>query len=199
MKLFIGYIIFTIAFALTVYSTELLAVEQHNVSGGNTSISGNYSGGATTYESGSSSSSTTTNSTSSNIRSAPPSSSAPGMNTTTNCALALSGGVQTFSIGVSGGKHVIDKTCELIALSKTLNQMNMKVAALALLCSDERVWTAMYHAQTYCPTPEGFIGAKAKEIIDTKYKGQMPTYEKYMALKKKEKYKIKIEKLKPKQ
>jgi len=197
VKFLIGYIIFTIAFALTVYSTELLAASLTNVQGSNTSIEGGYTGGATTYQDGSSSNTTSTTNSTSNMKSAPGQATAPGMNTTTNCALALSGGVQTFSIGVSGGKHVIDKTCELIALSKTLNQMNMKVAALSLLCSNKKVWIAMYHAQTYCPTPEGFIGAKAKEIIDTKYNGEMPTYEKYLALKKQEKNKIKIKKLKP--
>ena len=44
-------------FTTTVYALNT----QTNTSGSNTSIEGNYTGGATTYESGSSSSSTTTN------------------------------------------------------------------------------------------------------------------------------------------
>ena len=91
----------------TVYSAET----QHNVSGSNTSIEGGYTGGATTYESGSSSSTTTNSTSNSNIRSAPPTSSAPSYNSMTQdvCAVGASAGVQTFGVGISGGKHFIDK------------------------------------------------------------------------------------------
>ena len=48
-------IIFILLFTTTAYALNT----QSNVSGSNTSIEGNYTGGSTTYESGSSSSSTT--------------------------------------------------------------------------------------------------------------------------------------------
>jgi len=168
---------------------------QTNVSGSNTAIEGNYTGGSTTYESGSSSSSTTNSTSNSNIRSAPPTSASPGVNTSNNCAIALSGGIQTFSIGVSGGKSYQDETCELIALSKTLSQMGMKVAAISLLCSDERIFQAMFMAKTYCPV-DGEIGEKAYKLLVHKYNYEMPTYKKYVELERKKKNKIKIEKLK---
>ena len=88
---------------------------QTNTSGSNTAIEGGYTSTATTtYQSGSSSNSTTSNTTNSNIRSAPPSSSAPSYNSMTQdvCAVGMSLGVQTFGIGISGGKHAIDKNCE---------------------------------------------------------------------------------------
>ena len=170
---------------------------QTNVSGSNTAIEGNYTGGSTTYESGSSSSSTTNSTSNSNIKSAPPTSASPGVNTSNNCAIALSGGVQTFSIGVSGGKSYQDKTCELIALSKTLSGMGMKVAAISLLCSDERVFEAMFMAKTYCPV-EGKISQEAYELIVNKYNYEMPTYKKYVELErlKKPKTKIKVDQIK---
>jgi len=168
---------------------------QSNVSGSNTAIEGNYTGGSTTYESGSSSSSTTSNTTNSSIKSAPPTSSAPGMNSTANCALALSGGVQTFSIGVSGGKSYRDETCEIINLSKTLSQLNMKVAAIAILCTDKRVFEAMIAAGTPCPV-EGKIGKDAMKLLAEKYDYKQPTYTQYVHLEKKKKRKVKIEKLK---
>ena len=170
---------------------------QTNVSGSNTAIEGNYSGGATTYESGSSSSSTTTSNNTSNLRSSPPTATSTGVNTSNNCAIALSGGVQTFSIGVSGGKSYQDKTCELIALSKTLSQMGMKVAAISLLCSDERVFEAMFMSKTYCPV-DGEIGEKAYNLLVSKYNYEMPTYKKYVELEKK-KNKIIIPLKKPKE
>ena len=168
---------------------------QTNTTGSNTAIEGNYTGGSTTYESGSTSSSTTTSNNTSNLRSAPPTATSTGVNTSNNCAIALSGGIQTFSIGVSGGKSYQDETCELIALSKTLSQMGMKVAAISLLCSDERIFQAMFMAKTFCPV-DGEIGEKAYKLLVHKYNYEMPTYKKYVELERKKKNKIKIEKLK---
>ena len=167
---------------------------QSNVSGANssTSITGGYES-ATTYQYGSSSNSTTNSTSTSNIKSAPFTSSAPGMNTSNNCAMALSGGLQTFSIGVSGGKSYIDKTCELIALSRTLHSFGMKVAAISLLCQDERIFKAMSFASgTPCPI-EGKIGNEAKRLLAEKYDYKMPTYEKWVEL---ERIKVKQDKKK---
>ena len=88
---------------------------QTNTSGSNTSIDGGYeSTTTTTYESGSESTSTTTNTTNSDIKSSPPSASAPSYNAMTQdvCAVGASAGIQTFGVGISGGKHFIDKNCE---------------------------------------------------------------------------------------
>lgn len=193
----VTYSILLILWLTLIFSTvNAFATTQHNVSGANTSteITGGYTGGATTYESGSSSNTTSTNSSTSNIKSAPYTASAPGMNTSNNCAMALSGGLQTFSIGVSGGKSYVDKTCELIALSRTLQSFGMKVAAISLLCQDERVFKAMSFASgTPCPI-EGKIGDEAKKLLAEKYNYEMPTYEKYVELEKK---KLIIPKKKP--
>ena len=112
------------------YSAET----QSNVSGSNTSIEGGYTGGATTYQSGSSSNTTTNSTSNSNIKSAPPTSSAPSYNSMTQdvCAVGGSLGVQTFGVGISGGKHFIDKNCERLKLARILNDFGMKVAAVAI-------------------------------------------------------------------
>ena len=95
-----AYIFLGILWLALILSTAAFAVgNQTNTSGSNTAIEGSYTGGATTYESGSTSSSTTTNSSTSNIKSAPFTSSAPSLGTMNNCALALSAGVQNFSVG----------------------------------------------------------------------------------------------------
>ena len=194
----VAYSLLVILWMTLIFSTvDAYAVgNQNNTSGSNTAIEGNYSGGATTYESGSTSTTTSTNSSTSNIKSAPPTASAPGMNTSNNCAMALSGGLQTFSIGVSGGKSYVDKTCELIVLSRTLNSFGMKVAAISLLCSDERVFKAMFLSGTPCPV-EGKIGDVAKKLLAEKYDYQIPTYEKFVELEKSKKQKIKIELIDP--
>tara|TARA_R110002074_G_scaffold114612_1_gene245032 strand:+ start:167 stop:799 length:633 start_codon:yes stop_codon:yes gene_type:complete len=189
----VAYSLLVILWMTLIFSTvDAYAVgNQNNTSGSNTAIEGNYSGGATTYESGSTSTTTSTNSSTSNIRSAPPTSSAPGMNTSNNCAMALSGGLQTFSIGVSGGKSYIDQTCELIVLSRTLHSFGMKVSAISLLCTDERVFKAMFLSGTPCPV-EGKIGDVAKKLLAEKYNYQIPTYEKFVELEKIKVKKVKI-------
>ena len=154
---------------------------QTNTSGSNTAIEGGYTSTATTtYESGSSSSSTTNNTTNSDIRSAPPSASAPSVNTMTQdvCAVGVSLGVQTFGIGVSGGKHVIDKNCERLKLARILNDFGMKVAAVAILCQDERVFESMIQAGTPCPI-DGKIGKDAQALW-SKYDHERPDYDTYV-------------------
>ncbi len=178
------------------------ANNQTNVSGSNTSIEGGYTGGATTYESGSSSSTTTNSTSNSNIRSAPPTSSAPSYNSMTQdvCAVGASAGLQTFGVGISGGKHFIDKNCERLKLSRILNDFGMKVAAVAILCQDERVFESMIQAGTPCPI-DGKIGKDALALWE-KYDHERPDYKTYVKrMKKREKVdkdnEIKIEKLKP--
>ena len=166
---------------LLVYSNKAWAGStQTNVSGSNTAIEGNYTGGSTTYESGSESSSTTTSNNTSNIRSAPPTSNAPSYNSMTQdvCALGVSAGIQTFGIGVSGGKHVIDKNCERLKLARILNDFGMKVAAVAILCQDERVFESMIQAGTPCPI-DGKIGKQAMELWQL-YDFERPDYKAYV-------------------
>jgi len=154
---------------------------QTNTSGSNTAIEGGYtSESTTTYESGSESTSTTTSTTNSNIKSSPPSASAPSYNAMTQdvCAVGISAGIQTFGIGISGGKHVIDKNCERLKLARILNDFGMKVAAVAILCQDERVFESMIQAGTPCPI-DGKIGKKAMAIWN-KYDHERPDYKTYV-------------------
>ena len=154
---------------------------QTNTSGSNTAIEGGYTSTATTtYQSGSTSNSTTNSTTNSNVKSAPPSSSAPSYNSMTQdvCAVGVSLGVQTFGLGVSGGKHTIDKNCERLKLARILNDFGMKVAAVAILCQDERVFESMIQAGTPCPI-DGKIGKEA-EALWSKYDHERPDYKTYV-------------------
>ena len=168
-------------FILLVCSTTAYAGStQTNVSGSNTAIEGGYTGGATTYESGSSSSSTTNNTSNSDIKSAPPSAGAPSYNSMTQdvCAVGASAGLQTFGVGISGGKHFIDKNCERLKLARILNDFGMKVAAVAILCQDERVFESMIQAGTPCPI-DGRIGKEAMKLWE-KYEFERPDYKAYV-------------------
>ena len=176
------------------------AETQTNVSGSNTSIEGGYTGGATTYESGSSSNTTTNSTSNSNIKSAPPTASAPSYNSMTQdvCSTGASLGVQTFGLGISGGKHFIDKNCERLKLSRILNDFGMRVAAVAILCQDERVFEAMIQAGTVCPI-DGKIGSEAMALW-SKYDHERPDYDMYVKrMKKRQKKEKDLEKLRLKE
>ena len=154
---------------------------QTNTSGSNTAIEGGYTSEATTtYETGSESTSTTNNTTNSDIRSSPPQATAPSYNSMTQdvCAVGISAGIQTFGIGISGGKHVRDKNCERLKLARILNDFGMKVGAVALLCQDERVFEAMIQAGTPCPI-SGKIGKDALALWN-KYDHERPDYKVYV-------------------
>ena len=176
MKYLFTFLILTLWVCST---TAYSANTQTNVSGSNTSIEGGYEQ-STTYESGSESSSTTTNTSNSNIRSAPPTAGAPSYNSMTQdvCAVGASAGIQTFGVGVSGGKHFIDKNCERLKLARILNDFGMKVAAVAILCQDERVFESMIQAGTPCPI-DGKIGKQALALWE-KYDFERPDYKAYI-------------------
>jgi len=99
------------------------------------------------------------------IKSPPPTAVAPGITSMNSdlCAVGVSGAAQTQILGIAIGSTFVDKNCERLKLSKTLFDMGMKVAAVATLCQDERVFTAMMNAGTPCPV-DGKIGEEAREI-----------------------------------
>ena len=169
-------------FVISLFITSAYSnTTQNNTSGSNTSITGGYTSSATnTYQSGSSNNTTTTNNSTSNIKSAPPTASAPSVTNSGSdvCLAGASAGIQTFGVGVSGGKSFRDKNCERIKLSRELNTLGMKVAAVAILCQDERVFFAMEQAGTPCPF-EGKIGKEAK-VAWKKYDKLRPDYDQYV-------------------
>jgi hypothetical protein len=98
------------------------------------------------------------------VKQPPPTAIAPAMMSGGNsdlCTTGTSGAVQTQILGVSSGGTVRDMNCERLKNAKTLYDMGMKVAAVATLCQDRRVFDAMWHAGTPCPY-EGQIGEQAR-------------------------------------
>ena len=99
------------------------------------------------------------------VKSPPPTAVAPAITSINSdlCAVAASGAVQTQILGISIGSTFVDKNCERLKISKTLFDMGMKVAAVSVMCQDERVFTAMMNAGTPCPV-DGKIGEAARDI-----------------------------------
>ena len=157
---------------------------QTNTSGSNTNITGGYQSTTTNNNDGqtNTTTSTTTNTTTSNGSDIPVNSAnSPSFSSMSQdvCSMGVSGSLSTLGVGISGGKHVRDLNCERIKLSKVLYDYGMKVAAVSILCQDERVFEAMQMAGTPCPF-EGKIG---KEALDqwNKYDIERPDYDSYVA------------------
>ena len=157
---------------------------QTNTSGSNTNITGGYeSTTTTTYEDGATNTTTSTSTTtSSSTGSDIPVNSAnsPSYSSMSQdvCSMGVSGSVSTLGFGASVGKHIRDLNCERIKLSKVLYDYGMKVAAVSILCQDERVFEAMQMAGTPCPF-EGKIGKEAMAQWN-KYDVERPDYNTYV-------------------
>ena len=158
--------------------------DQTNTSGSNTQITGGYESTTTNNNDGqtNTTTSTTTNTTTTNGSDVPVNSAnSPSFSAMSQdvCSTGISGSVSTLGLGISAGKHVRDLNCERIKLSKVLFDYGMKVAAVSILCQDERVFEAMQMAGTPCPF-EGKIG---KEALDqwNKYDIERPDYDSYVS------------------
>ena len=157
---------------------------QTNQTGSNTQITGGYESTTTNNNDGqtNTTTSTTTNTTTTNGSDVPVNSAnAPSYSSMSQdvCSMGVSGSVSTLGFGASVGKHIRDLNCERIKLSKVLYDYGMKVAAVSILCQDERVFEAMQMAGTPCPF-EGKIGKAALDQWN-KYDIERPDYDSYIS------------------
>ena len=93
-----------------------------------------------------------------------PSAMAPSMTGMNNdmCRTGISGAANTGVFSVSGGMTIIDSNCESIKLARELGSQGLKVAAVSLLCQDQRVWRAMEMSGSSCPIG-GAVGDAARQ------------------------------------
>ena len=101
------------------------------------------------------------------VNSPPPSAISPSINSSNSdlCTVGISGAVQTQILGISGGSTIRDLNCERLKIAKTIYDMGMKVAAVSVMCQDDRVFRAMEMAGTPCPFL-GKIGDEAQKKWD---------------------------------
>ena len=185
-----NFVLLTIIILIAVWAKPVLADstnddnDQTNSSGSITQITGGYTSTTTNNNDGqtNTTTSTTTNNSTTNGSDIPVNSAnSPSFSSMSQdvCSMGLSGSVSTLGFGASVGKHVRDLNCERIKLSKVLYDYGMKVAAVSILCQDERVFEAMQMAGTPCPF-EGKIGKEALEQWN-KYDIERPDYDSYVS------------------
>ena len=105
---------------------------------------------------------TTNGNTTTTLKSPPPSAISPQISTGNGdlCTVGVAGAVQTQILGISAGTTFTEENCVRLKNAKTLYDMGMKVGAVTLLCEDDNVRNALYHAGTPCPH-KGLIGQPA--------------------------------------
>ena len=185
-----NFILFTILILIAVWAKPVIADStnddntQTNSSGSNTQITGGYESTTTNNNDGqtNTTTNTTTNNSTTNGSDVPVNSAnSPSYSSMSQdvCSMGVSGSVSTLGFGASVGTHIRDLNCERIKLSKVLYDYGMKVAAVSILCQDERVFEAMQMAGTPCPF-EGKIGKQALDQWN-KYDIERPDYTSYVS------------------
>ena len=185
-----NFILLTILILIAVWAKPVIADStnddntQTNSSGSNTQITGGYESTTTNNNDGqtNTTTNTTTNNSTTNGSDVPVNSAnSPSYSSMSQdvCSMGVSGSVSTLGFGASVGKHIRDLNCERIKLSKVLYDYGMKVAAVSILCQDERVFEAMQMAGTPCPF-EGKIGKQALDQWN-KYDIERPDYNSYVS------------------
>jgi hypothetical protein len=98
------------------------------------------------------------------VKSPPPSAISPSITVINNknCSTGVAGAAQTQILGISFGTTVTDKNCEMIVRAESMFNMQMKTAAVSIMCQDASSWWGMWDAGTPCPV-EGKVGNEAKE------------------------------------
>lgn len=158
------------------YTLVILALSLQAVAVDNT-----YTTTTTSTSTVNSTANTTTNSTVSHKDQPVQGAKAPSMSVTNSdvCVSTVSGGAQSNVVGLSFGATVIDENCERLKLSRELRKGGMKVASVAILCQDPRVFEAMIMSGTPCPA-KGKIGDEAKTYWNA-YPELRPDYQQYLS------------------
>ena len=104
------------------------------------------------------------------VESPPPSAIAPQIQSSSSdflCTVSAAGAIQTQILGISLGGTTDSELCELLQLSHALYNMQMRVAALSVLCNHPIVWQALLDSNSPCPI-DGLIGDEAKAAWEVK-------------------------------
>lgn len=68
-----------------------------------------------------------------------------------SCLMSKSVATQFFVFGSSGGMYVQDPECNRRKDAKTLKELGLTIAAVAVMCTDSTTWRAMFDSGTPCP------------------------------------------------
>lgn len=99
-----------------------------------------------------------------------------------SCLRSEVNGLQLSIVGFSTGQYLQDLECNRRKDAKTLRELGMSVAAVALMCQKDGVWEAMFIAGTPCPILANgklIVGRNAYLLMKQNPEFYIPDYKKY--------------------
>ena len=96
-----------------------------------------------------------------------------------SCLRSEVGGIQLAIVGMSHGKYHQDEECNRRKNAKTLKELGMSVASVALMCQKLDIWIAMFTAGTPCPIMSGnklIVGRNAYLLMRQSPAFYIPNY-----------------------
>lgn len=97
-----------------------------------------------------------------------------------SCLMSVSTATQFFVFGGSRGKYYQDEECNRRKNAKTLKELGLSIAAVAIMCTDLQTWQAMFRSGTPCPMLVGgrlVVGRAAYLSMKQTPKLYIPNYE----------------------
>ena len=95
------------------------------------------------------------------------------------CLQGVGGSIQTVAVGISSGSYEKDDDCNRRRDAKVLSDLGMKVAAVARMCEDVKVWRSMFLSGTPCPVLQNgklVVGKRAFLLMKTQPSIYIPDY-----------------------
>jgi len=68
-----------------------------------------------------------------------------------SCLMSQTVATQLFVFGSSGGRYIQDPECNRRKDAKTLKELGLTIAAVAVMCTDRTTWRSMFISGTPCP------------------------------------------------
>lgn len=100
-----------------------------------------------------------------------------------SCLRSVTGGLQVLSLGVSGGSWVEDEACSRRLDAITLNQLGLRLGAVATMCTSPVVFKAMLSAGSTCPISKGgrlLYGKAALQVIKKQPRVYIADYDEHI-------------------
>ena len=95
------------------------------------------------------------------------------------CLKGTAGSVQTVAIGFSSGGYTLDVDCTRLKYARMLSALQLKVAAVSMLCQSTEVYKSMLLAGSPCPFISGgrlVAGKRGLMLIKQKPELYIPDY-----------------------
>lgn len=96
-----------------------------------------------------------------------------------SCLQGSGGSLQTGILGFSKGSYTEDKNCNRRRDAKVLSDLGMKVAAIAVMCQDKKIWRSMFVSGTPCPLLQNgklIVGKRAFLVMKRQPETYIPDY-----------------------